>query len=55
MGAVASCMEAAVRGTLAALLEAVHRPEECASAMVLAFHRLLAEGRCDRARALLTL
>jgi len=50
-----SCLEAALQGTLAALMEAVHRPEDCAAAMVLAFHRILADGRCDRGCALLTL
>jgi hypothetical protein len=52
-----SCLEAAIKGTLAALVEGVHlqRPEECAAAMVLALHRLLADGRCDRRRAVMTL
>ena len=49
------CLEAAVEGTLVALIESVQRPEDCAASMVLAFHRLLAEGRCDRGRSLRTL
>lgn len=50
-----SYMDAALEGTLAALLEGALAAGECADAMVLAVHRLLADGRCDRARALVTL
>ena len=50
-----SYMDAALEGTLAALLEGALAAGECAEAMVLAVHRLLADGRCDRARALVTL
>lgn len=49
------CLEAAVEGTLVALLEGVQRPEDCAASMVLAVHRLMAEGRCDRGRSLRTM
>lgn len=50
-----SYMDAAVAGTLAALLEVALPVEECADMMVLAVHRLLADRRCDRARVLATL
>ena len=49
------CLEAAVEGTLVALLEGVQRPDDCAASMVLAVHRLMSEDRCDRGRALRTM